>query len=196
MPHLKATSRGTVSLSASICGFGISSIGLPIFHLHVISPSCNFCILSLYIFFAISVLIIMQLVRLSAMHLALLNLIHRSIQHQIYRCDPWNFHIAQRMSNPEESLVFGSWRSWYLLDHLDLVQYELISSLLSLLAKVPPAISDTWQEPQLLLCQGKRIVVDRCNVTRLQRRVWLGVADENKAQMRPNTIRNIRNKDS
>lgn len=59
-------------------------------------------------FFAISVLIIMQLVRLSAMHLALLNLIHRSIQHQIYRCDPWNFHIAQRMSNPEESLVFGS----------------------------------------------------------------------------------------
>lgn len=30
-------------------------------------------------------------------------------------------------------------------------------------------------------CQGKRIVVDRCNVTRLQRRVWLGVADENKA---------------
>lgn len=31
------------------------------------------------------------------------------------------------------------------------------------------------------LSSGKRIVVDRCNVTRLQRRVWLGVADENKA---------------
>lgn len=29
--------------------------------------------------------------------------------------------------------------------------------------------------------QGKRIVVDRCNVTRLQRRVWLAVADDNKA---------------
>lgn len=31
------------------------------------------------------------------------------------------------------------------------------------------------------LSSGKRIVVDRCNVTRLQRRVWLGVADDNKA---------------
>lgn len=105
MPHLKATSRGTVSLSASICGFGISSIGLPIFHLHVISPSCNFCILSLYLFFCHQCpRHYATCVRLSAMHLALLNLIHRSIQHQIYRCDPWNFHIAQRMSNHEESL--------------------------------------------------------------------------------------------
>ncbi|CAJ1376955.1 unnamed protein product [Effrenium voratum] len=31
------------------------------------------------------------------------------------------------------------------------------------------------------LCSGKRVVVDRCNVTRLQRRVWLAVADEHQA---------------
>ena len=30
-------------------------------------------------------------------------------------------------------------------------------------------------------CQGQKVVIDRCNVTRLQRRVWLGVADENQA---------------
>ena len=29
--------------------------------------------------------------------------------------------------------------------------------------------------------QGQKVVIDRCNVTRLQRRVWLGVADENQA---------------
>ena len=36
IPHLKTTSRGTVSLSASFCGFGISRSGLPIFAFDII----------------------------------------------------------------------------------------------------------------------------------------------------------------
>lgn len=33
------------------------------------------------------------------------------------------------------------------------------------------------------LSSGQKVVIDRCNVTRLQRRVWLGVADENQASV-------------
>ncbi|CAE7560921.1 pnk1 [Symbiodinium natans] len=33
------------------------------------------------------------------------------------------------------------------------------------------------------LSGGQKVIIDRCNVTRLQRRVWLGVADENEASV-------------